>query len=147
MLTQKMSLCLFIYYQHQEVTWSYILPQTGKCRFKHQIVSESNKNCNVLQNNQKRGTHEVSGLFNIIWPNFTPPAAEQELPAAMKPDTLTHKTEHTAGLKMPLTGFTSSFKPFRHRLAQKGNSCSKVNSPGSDSVEDIKSSIKAYGWT
>ncbi|WP_440998363.1 hypothetical protein, partial [Cysteiniphilum litorale] len=55
--------------------------------FKHQILSELNKNCKVTQNSQKRGTHEVSGHFNIIWPNFTPPAARQELPAATAPKT------------------------------------------------------------
>ena len=48
---------------------------------------------------------------------------------------------------MPLGGSTSDFRPFRYRLAQKGNSRSIVNSLGGDSVEDIKSSIRAYGWS
>ena len=29
----------------------------------------------------------------------------------------------------------------------KSKSCSKVSSPGGDSIEDIKSSIRAYGWS
>ena len=47
--------------------------------FKHQILSKSNKNCKIFQNSQKRGTHEVSGHFDTIWPNFNPPIAKQEL--------------------------------------------------------------------
>ena len=66
--------------------------------FKHQILSESNKNCKILQNGQKKGTHEVSGHFDTIWRNLNPPSAERELPAG-------------------------------------------------DSVEDIKSSIRAYEWS
>ena len=73
-----------------------------QCYFEHQILSESNKNCKILQNSHKKSTHEVSGHFDINWPNFTLPAAEYELPAAVKQKTSIHKTEHTVGLKMPL---------------------------------------------
>ena len=129
------------------VTWSHIIPHIEKCYFKHQILSKSNKNYKVFQNSQENGTHEVSGHFNIIRPSFALPTAEHELPVAVKPEILTHRTEHTVGLKMPLGGSTSNFKSFRHRLTQKGNSRSDVSSPVSDSVEDTKSSIRAYGWS
>ena len=61
----------------------------------------------------KERYNEVLGRFNIIWPSFTLPAAEQELPAAVKSETLTHKKEHTIGLKMPLGDFTSNLRSFR----------------------------------
>ena len=119
-------------------------PTTNRqCCFKHQVLSESNKNCKILQDSQKNSTHEVLGHFDIIWPNFTFPAAEQDLPVAVKPETPIKKIEHLVGLKIPLEG-TSSFRQFRHRLAQKGNSRSKVSSPSGDGTKDIKSSIKAY---
>ena len=35
-------------------TWSHVLPQLGKCNFKHQILSESNKNGKILKK-AKRG--------------------------------------------------------------------------------------------
>ncbi|WP_440998368.1 hypothetical protein, partial [Cysteiniphilum litorale] len=72
LLTPKMSLCLFN-------TKSYMEPhptKIGRRHFKHQILSESNKNYKVIQNSQKRSTHEVSGHFNIVWPNFTSPTVE-----------------------------------------------------------------------
>ena len=65
----------------------------------------------------------------------------------VKPETLTHKTKHTVGLKMPLGGSTLNFRQFRHGLAKKGNNRSKVSFPSGDSVKDIKSSIRAYGWS
>ena len=132
--------------QHQMLHEPHPTTNSQSC-FKHQILSESNKNCKILQNNHKKSTHEVSGNFNIIWPNFTLPTAEQKLPMTVKPKTLTQEIEHTVGLKMPLEGSTSNFRPFRHRLAQKGNNHNKVSSPGGDSDKDIKSSIRAYGWS
>ena len=116
LLTPKKSLSLL---NIKKATWSYILPQTGKYRFKHQILSESNKNCRISQNSQKRSTHEVSGHFNNIWPNFTSPTAEQESSAAVKPETLPNKTEHMGGLKIPLRSSTSSFGPFWHHGPKK----------------------------
>ena len=100
-----------------------------QCCFKHQISSESNKNCKILQNSHKKSTHGVSSHFDVIWSNFTLPAAEQEPPAEVKPETLIQKTKHTAGLKMPLEGSTSTSRPFRHRLTQKGNSRSCKTPP------------------
>ena len=66
---------------------------------------------------------------------------------AVKPEALTHTTEHTTGLKMPLEGSISNSRPFRHGLAQKEDNRSRVSSPGSNSVEDIKILIRAYGWS
>ena len=83
LLTQKMSLCLLN-------IKSYMEPHSTTNRqscFKHQILSESNKNCKILQNCQKGGTHEVSGHFDTIWPNFNPPTTERELPAAIVSNT------------------------------------------------------------
>ena len=123
-------------------------PTTNRqCYFMHQILSESNKNCKVLQNSQKKSIHEVSGHFDTIWPNFTLPAIEQVFPVAVKLETLIHKTEHTVGLKISLEGSTSNSKQFWYRFAQKENSRNKVSSSGSDSNEDIRSSIRASGST
>ena len=115
--------------------------------FKHQILSESNKNYKVLQNSQKKSTHEVLGHSDTIWPNFTLLATAQVLLVAVQLETLIHKIEHIIGFKMALEGSTSNSMPFWHRLAKKGNSRSKVSSPGGDSNEDIRSSIRAYGST
>ena len=72
-----MSLCLFNIKSYMELH-----PTTNRqSRFKHQILSESNKNCKILQNSQKKITHEVLGHFDTIWPNFDPRTVEQELPA------------------------------------------------------------------
>ena len=101
--------------QHQEL-WSRILPQIGKCHFKHQILSESNKNCKVLQNSQKKGTHEVLGHFNTIWPNFNLPTTKWELLATTVTKTSNLRSGPMDGLKIPPKGSTSNFKSNRHRL-------------------------------
>ena len=65
----------------------------------------------------------------------------------MKLKNLIHKTKHTSSLKMPLEGSTSNSKPSRHRLALKVKGHRKANSPGGDSIKDIKFSIRAYRWS
>ncbi|XXG68814.1 hypothetical protein AAC387_Pa06g1819 [Persea americana] len=84
--------------------------------FKHQILSKSNKNFKILQNGQKKGTYEVLGYFNTIWPNFNPPIAKQELPAATVSKTSNLRSEPMDGLKIPPKGSTPNFKSNRHRL-------------------------------
>ena len=77
LLTQKMSLSLLNIKSYME---PHRTANRQSC-FKLQILSESNKNCKILQNSQKKGTHEISGHFDTIWPNFNPPTAKRELPA------------------------------------------------------------------
>ena len=73
-----MSLCLLNIKSYMEPH-----PTTNRqsC-FKHQILTEPNTNYKIFQSSQKKGTHEVSGHFDTIWPNFNPPTAKRELPAA-----------------------------------------------------------------
>ncbi|XXG42009.1 hypothetical protein AAC387_Pa01g2364 [Persea americana] len=107
-----MSLCLLSIKNYTE-------PHPTKNRescFKHQILSESNKNCKILQNSQKNSTHEVSGHFNIIWPNFNPPMAEQELPTATVSKTSNLRSGPMDGLKIPPKGSMSNFKSNRYYL-------------------------------
>ena len=81
LLTPKMSLCLLNIKSYMEPH-----PTTNRqSRFKPQILSKSNQNCKILQNSQKRDTHEVSGHFDTIWPNFNPPTTEQEPSVAIVP--------------------------------------------------------------
>ena len=55
-----MSLCLLNIKSYMEPH-----PTTNRqSYFKHYILSESNKNCKILQNSQKKGIHEVSGHFD-----------------------------------------------------------------------------------
>ncbi|XXG68790.1 hypothetical protein AAC387_Pa06g1797 [Persea americana] len=84
--------------------------------FKLQIFSKSTKNCKILQSSQKKGTHEISGHFDTMWPNFNPPTAEQELPAATVTETSNLQSEPMDGLKIPPKGTMSNFKSNRHRL-------------------------------
>ncbi|XXG46954.1 hypothetical protein AAC387_Pa02g1680 [Persea americana] len=70
----------------------------------------------ILQNSQKKGTHEVSGHFDTIWPNFNPLTAKQELPAATVSKTSNLRSEPVDGLRIPPKGSTSNFKSNRHRL-------------------------------
>ena len=100
--------------------------------FKHQILSESNQNCKVTQNSQKRGTHEVSGHFDIIWPNFTSPTAEQQLPAATVSKTSKLLSEPTDGLRIPPKSCISNFRSFRQRLTQFRCSETKPSLPAAE---------------
>ena len=140
-MTPKMSLCLFT----SKATWSRILPKIGRRHFKHQILSESNKNCKVIQNSQKRGTHEVSGHSDIIWPNFTSPTAEQQLPAATVSKTPNPRSKPTDGLKIPPKGSMSSFKSNQHRLTRHQLSSSKIKPLGSENYQSHHSSNRAHG--
>ncbi|XXG59372.1 hypothetical protein AAC387_Pa04g1472 [Persea americana] len=97
--------------------------------FKHQILSESNKNCKILQNNQKNGANEVSGHFNTIWPNFNSPTAEQELPAEIVSKMLNLRSEPMDGLKILPEGSTSNFKSNRHRLTLHQLSNGEIKPP------------------
>ena len=74
--------------------------------FKHQILTELNTNYKIFQSSQKKGTHEVSGHFDTIWPNFNPPTAERELPAATMLNTSNLRLEPMDGLKIPPKGST-----------------------------------------
>ena len=112
MLTTKMSLCLFNIKSYMEPH-----PTTNRqSHFKHQILLESNQNCKILQNSQKKGTHEVSGHFNTIWPNFNPPTVEPELPAATLSTTSNLRSEPMDGLKILPKGSMPNFKSNRHSL-------------------------------
>ena len=98
---------------------SYMEPHPTTNRqsfFKHQILTEPNTNYKIFQSSQKKGTHEVSGHFDTIWPNFNPPTAELELPVATASKRSNLRLEPMDGLKIPLKGSTSNFKSNRHRL-------------------------------
>ena len=130
LLTQKMSLCLLNIKSYMEPH-----PTTNRqsC-FKHQIFSESNKNCKILQNTQKKGTHEVSGHFDTIEPNFNPPTAELELPTATVTKTSNLRSEPMDGLKIPPKGSTSNFKSNRHRLTGHQLSNGEIKPPGGENL-------------
>ena len=77
------------------------------------------KNVTLPLQHQKlhlKGTHEVSCHFNTVWPNFTPPATEQELLVATVSKISNLRSEPMDGLKIPPKGSTSNFKSNRHRL-------------------------------
>ncbi|XXG88482.1 hypothetical protein AAC387_Pa12g0685 [Persea americana] len=103
--------------------------------FKHQILSKSNKNCKILQNSQKRGTHEVSGHFDTIWPNFNPPTAKRELPAATVSNTSNLRSEPMDGLKIPPKGSTSNFQSNRHRLTLHQLSNGEIKPPDGENSD------------
>ena len=111
-LTPKMSLFLINIKSYMEPH-----PTTNRqsC-FKHQILTKPNKNYKIFQSSQKKGTHEVSGHFDTIWPNFNPPTAERELPAVTVSNTSNLRSESMDGLKIPPKGSMSNFKSNRHRL-------------------------------
>ncbi|XXG82870.1 hypothetical protein AAC387_Pa10g0753 [Persea americana] len=112
--------------------------------FKHQILSESNKNCKILQNSQKKGTHEVSGHFNTIWPNFNPSTAKRELPPATVSNTLNLRSELMDGLKIPPKDSTSNFKSNRYRLTLHQLSKGKIKPLSGENLRCRHSSNKAY---
>ena len=129
-LIPKMSLCLFDTKTHMEPH-----PTTRKqSRFKHQILSESNKNCKILQNGQKKGTHRVSGHFDTIWPNFNPPTAERELPTVTMSNTSNLRSESMDGLKIPPKGSMSNFKSNRHRLTLHQLSNGEIKPFGGENI-------------
>ena len=76
------------------------------------------KTSKILQHGLKECIHEVLCHFNIIWFDFIPPAAKQELPVIVKLQTLFRKRKHTVGLKIPLECSILNFRPFQRRLAQ-----------------------------
>ena len=140
MLTPKMSLCLFN-------IKSYMEPHPTidrQSRFKHKILSESNKNCKILQNSQKRGTHEVSGNFDTICPNFTPPTAEQVLPAETVLKISNLRSEPMYDLKIPPKGSTPNFKSNRHRLTLHQLSKGEIKPLSSENPRCRHSSNKAH---
>ncbi|XXG82680.1 hypothetical protein AAC387_Pa10g0580 [Persea americana] len=110
-------------------------PTTNKqSYFKHKILSESNKNCKILQNSQKKGTHEVSGHFDTIWPNFNPSTAERELSTATMSKTSNLRSESMDGLKTPPKGSMSNFKSNRHRLTLHQLSNGEIKPPGGENL-------------
>ena len=115
--------------------------------FKQQILTEPNKNYKIFQSSKKKGTHEVSGHFDTIWPNFNPPTAEREHPTPTVSKTSNLRSEPMDGLKIPPKGSMSNFKSNRHRLTLHQLSNGEIKPPGGYSDEDIKSSIRAYGWS
>ena len=141
-MTPKKSLCLFNTKSYMELHPTKI----GRRHLKHQILSESNRNCKVTQNSQKRGTHEVSGHFNTDWPNFTSPTAEQQLPAAIVSKTSKLRPEPTDGLRIPPKGSSSNFKSNRHCLTLRRLSSSKIRPLGSENCRGHHSSNRAHGW-
>ncbi|XXG53355.1 hypothetical protein AAC387_Pa03g1457 [Persea americana] len=112
--------------------------------FKHQILPKSNKKCKILQNSQKGGTHEVLGHFDTIWPNFNPPTAKQELPAATVTKTSNLRSGPMDGLKIPPKGSTSNFKSNRHRLTRHQLSNGEIKPPGAENLQCHHSSNKAH---
>ncbi|XXG68795.1 hypothetical protein AAC387_Pa06g1802 [Persea americana] len=136
-----MSLCLFN-------IKSYIEPYSTTNRqsyFKHQILLESNKNCKIPQNRQKKGTHEVLGHFNIVWPNFNPPTAEQELPAVTVSKTSNLRSEPMDGLKILPKDPTSNIKSNRHRLTLHQLSNGEIMPPGGENHRCLHSLNKVNG--
>ncbi|XXG47515.1 hypothetical protein AAC387_Pa02g2150 [Persea americana] len=100
LLTPKMSLCLINIKSYMEPH-----PTTNRqsC-FKHQILTKPNKNYKIFQSSKKKGTHEVSGHFDTIWPNFNPSTAEWELPTTTISNTSNLRSESMDGLKIPPKG-------------------------------------------
>ena len=80
------------------------------------LLQASDKNYKIFQSSQKKGTQEVSGHFDTIWPNFNPPTAELELPTAKVSNTSNLQSKSMDGLKIPPKGSMSNFKSNRHRL-------------------------------
>ncbi|RWR92132.1 putative histone h2a.5 [Cinnamomum micranthum f. kanehirae] len=117
----------------------------GRRHFKHQILSESNKNCKILQSSQKKGTHEVSGHFDVIWPNFTPPTARQELPAAIVSKTSKLRSELTDGLRIPPKDPMPNFKSNGQRLTLHQLSESKNRPTGGGAPRNHDIQIGANG--
>ncbi|RWR73247.1 40S ribosomal protein S5-like protein [Cinnamomum micranthum f. kanehirae] len=117
------------YIKNKEGRDGLVFPENMR-HFKHQILSKSNKTCKILQSSQKRGTHEVSGHFNIIWPNFTPPTARHELPAATVLKTSKLRSEPTDGPKIPPKGPMPNFKSNGRRLTLHQLSGSKNRPTG-----------------
>ncbi|XXG47589.1 hypothetical protein AAC387_Pa02g2213 [Persea americana] len=112
--------------------------------FKYQTLSESNKNCKILQNGQKKGTHEVSGNFDTIWPNFNPPTTEQVRPAAIVSKTSNLQSEPTDGLKIPPKGSTPNFKSNRHRWTLRQLLKGEIKPPGGENLRCLYSSNEAH---
>ncbi|KAJ8615021.1 hypothetical protein MRB53_034393 [Persea americana] len=132
-----MSLCLInikIYMELHHTT-------NSQSRFRHQILTEPNKNYKIFQSSQKKGTHEVSGHYDTIWPNFNPPTAEPELPTATVSKTSNLRSEPMDGLKIPPKGSMSNFKSNRHRLHVKF----QVIPTTFDPVLKLRSKIKPTG--
>ena len=135
-----MLLCLFNIKSYMEPH-----PTTNKqSHFKHQILLESNQNCKILQNSQKKGTHEVSGHFNTIWPNFNPPTTEQELPAVTASKISSLQSKPMDGLKIPPKGSTSNFKSNRRRLTLHQLSNGEIKPPGGENLQCRHSLNKAH---
>ena len=129
-MTPKMSLCLINIKSYMEPH-----PTTNRqsC-FKHQILTEPDKNYKIFQSSQKKGTHEVSGHFDTIWPNFNPPTAERELPTATMENTSNLRSESMDGLKIPLKGSMSNFKSNRHRLTLHQLSNGEIKPSGGENL-------------
>ncbi|XXG41642.1 hypothetical protein AAC387_Pa01g2070 [Persea americana] len=102
--------------------------------FKHQILTEPNKNCKIFQSSQKKGTHEVSGHFDTIWPNFNPSTAERELLTATMSNTSNLRLESMDSLKIPPKGSMSNFKSNRHRLTLHQLSNGEIKSFGGENL-------------
>ncbi|RWR84925.1 serine/threonine-protein phosphatase 7 long form [Cinnamomum micranthum f. kanehirae] len=119
--------------------------EIGRRHFKHQILLESNKNCKILQSSQKKGTHGVSGHFDVIWPNFTPPTARQELPAATVSKTSKLRSEPTDGLRIPPKAPLPNFKSNGQRLTLHQLSGSKKRPTGSGAPRNHGIQIGANG--
>ncbi|KAJ8636059.1 hypothetical protein MRB53_010326 [Persea americana] len=135
-----MSLCLLNIKSYMEPH-----PTTNKqSSFKHQILSESNKNNKILQNGQKKGTHEVSGHFDTIWLNFNPPTTEHELPAAIVLKTSNLRSEPMDGLKIPPKGSTPNFKSNRHHFTLRQLSKGEIKPLGGKNLRCRHSSNKAH---
>ncbi|RWR97624.1 MDIS1-interacting receptor like kinase 2-like protein [Cinnamomum micranthum f. kanehirae] len=124
---------------------TFAINMEGRRHFKHQILSELNQNCKILQSSQKRGTHEVSGHFDIIWPNFTPPTGRQELPAATMSKTSKLRSEPTDGLKIPPKGPLPNFKSNGRRLTLHQLSGSKNRPIGGGAPRNHGIQIGANG--
>ena len=141
LLTPKISLSLLKIKSYMEPH-----PTTNRqsC-FKHQILSKSNKNCKILQNSKKKDTHEVSGDLDTIWPNFNPPATEQELPATIVSKISNLQSEHMDGLKIPPKGSMSNFKSNRHRLTLHQLSNGEIKPLDGENHRGHHSSNKEHG--
>ncbi|KAJ8624547.1 hypothetical protein MRB53_033077 [Persea americana] len=125
---------------------SYMEPHPTANRqscFRLQILTESNKNCKILQNSQKRGTHEVSGHFDTIWPNFNRPTTKRELPMATVTKTPNIRSGPMDSLKIPPKGSMSNFKSNRYRLTRHQLSNSEIKPLGSENLRCLYSSNKA----
>ena len=131
-------------HQHQKLYEAASYYKQAKLLQASDLDRTRQKNYKIFQSSQKKGTHEVSGHFDTIWPNFNPPTAERELPTATMSNTSNLRSESMDGLKIPPKGSTSNFKSNRHHLTLHQLSKGKIKPPSGENLQCCHSSDEAH---